>query len=170
VITSTYYCGQDTHPQCTGHKRTREAKPLGLICQTTTSRHPPNTGNQPSRHSRPPTLHQYNIFQNPAIHSRSGTAIGIYTQLQPHILIHSQHNLIPGNLQTCHNHPAQYRNPNPQHIHANQHDTSHKSRKGTSSKYTTRQADPHWRRLERHTNATRQAESHWETNSTCPIN
>jgi exonuclease III len=49
-----------------------------------------------------PTLHQYNIIQNPAIHASSGTAIGISTQLQLHIMIHSQHNLIPGYLQTCH--------------------------------------------------------------------
>jgi exonuclease III len=34
------------------------------------------------------TLHQYTLFQNPAIHAISGAAIGIYTQLQPHITLY----------------------------------------------------------------------------------
>jgi exonuclease III len=49
-----------------------------------------------------PALHQYNIIQNPAIHVSSRTAICISTSLHSHITIHSEHNLIPGYLQTCH--------------------------------------------------------------------
>ena len=49
-----------------------------------------------------PALHQYNIIQNPAIQVSSGTAICISTSLHSHITIHSQQNLVPGYLQTCH--------------------------------------------------------------------
>jgi exonuclease III len=49
-----------------------------------------------------PRLPCYNIIQNPAIQLGSGTAIAIHAELQPHISIHSHHNLITGYLQTCH--------------------------------------------------------------------
>jgi exonuclease III len=49
-----------------------------------------------------PTMHSFNMLQNPAIHMGSGTTIGITKKLQDKVHVHSKNNIEPGYLQTCH--------------------------------------------------------------------